>query len=227
MKNTITLFMLITSLSAYCQIKTESWYKFGTSKGKGYLHYKVQEDSLSINTTLDFKFKIDGELLYFNAQLVNEKDDYLTAKSFDIKGFADDVLTLSGTVHKEGNNEIWNVNGEDDEIKTKGLTIVDWNLFYILTTLDYSKKGELLKFNSMEISELNYKENHFLTYISDEVLLIDGIEVQAKKITHNGEGIQESTYWLDAKNNLVKISIDNRKNYIKCSKKAISFQDYK
>ncbi len=231
MKNIITLFTLLMSLSTFAQNQTESWYKIGNERFSGYFHYAIQEDSISINTSLNFKFKIEKDLLYYDAKLINSKDSFLTVKSFFIKGTTDDLpnpdeFTISGTVDSTEEFLSWKVDG-DKEFKTKQATIADWNLFYVLTTLDYSKKGIILEFNSIEISELNYEENRYLEYVADERILINNKEVLAKKITNTGEGIVGSTYWLDAENRLVKISIDNRKNYILCNKEDIDFEKYK
>jgi len=160
--------------------------------------------------------------------MTNDNDLFLTSKSFHIKGTADDQsdskeFKFSGVITQHNDELHWELKDNDDIIITKKPTIVDWNLYHILTTLDYSKKGKILEFNSMEISELNYKENHYLEYTKDEVITINGKEILTKKIIQNGDGIGESSYYLDAQNNLVKISIDNYKNYIKCKKEDIDF----
>lgn len=232
MKKIISLVTLLISLCSYGQINTESWYKIEMRGGKGYLHYRIQEDSLSINTTLNFKFKVDEGLMYYEAKMISDKDPFLTIKSFTIEGTTDnpsssDTFTISGTVTKSDDELHWDINNSDSKKVTKNNTIADWNLYYVLTTLDYSAKGKILEFNSIEISEVNYKENHFLEYTGDEIVVIDNKEVLAKKITHNGDGIGESSYYLDSKNNLIKISIDNSKNYIKCNKEDIDFTYFK
>lgn len=224
---------LCTYVTFYAQNKVDYWYKTEIKDYKGYLHYTVNEDSLLYKTEVDFRIKVDSSLFYHNIKINSEKDSFLTVKSFKLRGTTDnfpnpDEFTLSVNVTKDNDYLYWKANERDDvTIETMRPTVADMNLFYVITKLDYSKKGTILEFNLIEISELNYKEKHILEYKEDEMLLINNKEILTKKITHNGEGIRESTYWLDSENNLIKISIDNYKNYIKCNKEDINLQYYK
>ncbi len=233
MRILIILFILNIFSTCFGQTKTDNWFKLKSNTVKGYLHYIIEEDSLSVYTTFEAKFKVDNTLLYYKAQLNNKKDSFLTVKSFTLEGTTDDIHTqnkfkLTGIVNSDKKHSKWKVrtNKRSREFETKQQTIVDWNLFHFLTLLNYSEKGKIIKFNSMEISELNYKENHYLEYLEDETLFIDGKEILTRKITHNGEGIGESTYWLNFENKLIKISIDNKKNYFRCDKKDINFKEF-
>lgn len=232
MKVFLSLFILIVSLTVFGQTKLDNWYKVEIDEYQGYFNYSVEENPNSILTSFVFKLKIDENLLYYKAKLTNEKDSFLTVKSFDLEGTTDnlrnpEIYTIAGTVTSADEYLYWKAPAINYSKTTKQPTIVDWNLFHVMTTLDYSKKGIILEFNSMEISELNYKENHTLEYVSDEIIEIEGKKVKARKITHTGDRIGESTYWVDFDNNLVKISIDNSKNFIKCKKEAINLEEYK
>lgn len=231
MKAILFFFIFSITFTTFGQTKIDNWYKVEIDEYKGYFNYSVEENSDSIQTSFDFKLKIKDRLYFYKAKLNNQNDSFFSVKSFVLEGTTDNRIpttyTISGTVSSDEIYSYWKVPEINYEKTTKQPTVVDWNLFPILTTLDYSKKGIILKFNSMEISELNYKENHYLEYLSDETILIDGKKIKARKITHNGDGIGESTYWVDFDNNLIKISIDNYKNYTKCKKEDINFKELK
>lgn len=231
MKTFLTLLILNICFTSFAQEKIDNWFKVEIDEYKGYFNYSVEKSSENIVTNFDFKLKIDAVLYFYKAELYNKNDLFLSVKSFVLEGTSDDksptTSTLSGTVTSDDTYSYWKVPESNYQKTTKQPTIVDWNLFYVLTTLDYSKKGVVLRFNSMEISELNYKENHYLEYVEDETIVIDGEKVKVRKIIHKGDRIQGSTYWVDFDNNLVKISIDNSKNFTKCKKEAINFEIFK
>lgn len=228
MKTLTTIFFLSLGFSNFAQKITDNWYKIESEDFKGYMHYVVEEDFISYKTMLDLKIKVEKKLIVYNANIESNKDSLMSVKSFVINGTTDDRIpepfTFSGTVNSEEEYSYWNINEGEEQRITKNPTIADWNLFQVLTTLNYKQKGKILEFNAMEISELNYKENHYLEYVEDEVLKINGKDVEARKITHNGDRIGETTYWVDFDNKLVKISIDNEKNYTKCEQKDINFK---
>lgn len=237
MKLFITVVFLSVISSFYGQPKMESWYNLDIEDLEGYFHVLVEETPNALLSTFEIKIKVDGEIISYTTEVNSKKDLYLTVNSFTTKNIRNTNSKMhenvtTGKVTKVGDDLKWiidqeNITHEKSIMETKQPTVIDWDLFYILTQLDYSKKGRILDFNSMEISELNYKEDHHLDYIGDETITIKGKKILVKKVTHNGGRIGESTYWIDAHNNLVKASIDNRKHFIKCTKEEIDFSPFK
>lgn len=231
----IVVILLSTLSVSFGQTKMDSWFKFKNESVEGYLHYKVEEDSMFTTTFVDSKFKRGDGVMCYAAIIKNKKDSLMTVESFEITGTTDDIhnpqqIKFAGHLRSKEDAQVWTAKVNDGnalEIETQYPTIANWNLFYLMTLLDYSKTGRILEFNSMELPELNYKKNHYLEYLEDEEILINGNKIQARKITHNGDRSGESTYWLDMNNKLVKISIDNRKNFEKCKKEDIELDKYK
>lgn len=206
----------------------DEWYKY-TAKYTGYMHYVVHEDSSHYYISSDIKLKVEDEVIFFNVQSVNHKDKYLTVKELSMKTNGEGgsiVYDIHGTVTRQGDSLFWDFSGENvrrRQKKTKYPTVNFFDTFFLLTTLDYSQKGRLLEYNSMETDELHYKENEYIDYVEDSVMVVDDREVRVRKVTINGDAIGESTFWLDENNRLIKISIDNYKDQERCKKEDIDF----
>lgn len=222
-----SLFLLSVTSYGQSVTKLDNWYKITMNTYRGYLHYVVTEEPEVYTTALEFKLKTSSEIVTYTAEIKSHKDKYLTPVSFHIKGKekGSDFL-FHGTVVKKGDSLFWQTDRFDKTIATLFPTLTDWNLFYLVTTFSYKEKGDLLHFNSMEISELNYKENHILRYEKDETIMPGKHKIKTKKVVHNGDGIGESSFWIDDRNRLVMFSIDNYKNYILVDKEHIRLKDF-
>jgi hypothetical protein len=194
------------------------------------MHYVVQEDSSNYYISTDLKLKTeDGEIIFFNIKSVNDKDKYLTVKKLSMETNGErgsEVCDIHGTVTWQNDLLFWNFSGENTrhiQKETKYPTVNFFDIFFLLTRLDYSRMGRLLEYNSMETDEFNYKEGHYIDYVENSVLEIDKEELRLRKVIINGDGIGESSYWLDENNRLIKISIDNYKNIVRCKKENIDF----
>lgn len=225
----IYLLLPLLAVGSYGQSVTrlDNWYKVTMNNYYGYLHYTVTEEPEVYITALEFRLKISAEIISYTAEIKSHKDKYLTPVSFRVKGKEKEAdFLFDGTVTKKGNSLFWQIDRFDKTIATQFPTLTDWNLFYLLTTFSYKEKGDLLHFNSMEISELHYKENHVLRYEKDDIIMPDKQEIKTRKVVHSGDGIGESSFWIDDKNRLVMFSIDNYKNYILVNKESISLKDF-
>lgn len=222
------------SISSQDKLVSESWYTYESEDDfKGYMHFQIMQDNDLYYIATQARVKTDDGIIIFDMKSTNLKDKYLTIKdfSFHTNGEGGDrMYRINGIVDRVGDSLVWNVSGEGGlrEITkvTEYPTVDFFSMFFLLTKLDYSKKGRILLFNSMETDELNYKKNHYVDYLEDEVLTIKGKKINTKKLIIDGDGIGESTYWIDEKNDLVKAAIDNYKIMTKCNKEDIDFDLY-
>jgi hypothetical protein len=219
------------SMFAQKELAADNWYTFEAGERyKGYMHQKVEMDAefYYITTTSKLKTK-DGEVFMVDMNAVHAIDKYLTMQSFNADvidaGFQ---YQVDGTVEQENDSLIWSIvattDGEPNIEKTEttaSSTVDFFSRYFLLTQLDYTETGRILSFNSMETDELNYKENHYIDYVGDEVLIIEGQPVNTKKLTCNGYGSRESTYWLTEDKQLVKVLLDGYKVITKCKKEDI------
>jgi len=214
----------------------EAWYTYIQEDSfDGYMHLIAIENRDSYNLSVQLKVKTaDNELIFYDMATTNLKDEYLTVKKFSAKMNGEGgerVFGFNGEIEKEDDMLKWKITNKENlkniSIETKYPTVDYFSMFYLLSKLDYSEKGRILSYNSMETSELNYKENHHVDYLEDEIIDVEGEKIKTKKITINGDGIGESTYWLNEKNELVKAAVDNYKIMQKCKKEDIDFALYK
>lgn len=220
------LLLLVINLSFSQKTIIDNYYQSEKDKNN-FLNYKVVETNSEYSITLNSSSKDNS--MSFNLRSNTKKNALKTLKScvfslMQSRNDSKETIKMYVNVEEKNDSLIWTMKNEN-RIKSKhstNNTIDNITLWFILTTLNMENKGRILEFNSMETIELNYKENHHLDYVADETLNINGKEIKTKKITQNGDGIRESTYWVDQNNKLVKISIDNYKNLILCSKEDIS-----
>jgi len=225
MKNIVLYIVILTTFFSYSQTTIiDNWYKSDKpDEQNAFFNYKVIETDSSYITSIESKAEKKGVKYSFNGIIKNKKDEFKTTKSFSFNNTINDngkekKQALAGFVENKNDSLLWVLEFNDRKKSrySDSQVISNLTLWHVLTTLNLDKKGRLLDFNSMEITELNYKKNHHLDYVDDEVLVINGKEINTKKVTQNGDGIRESTFWLDNENRLVKISIDNYKTLIIC-----------
>lgn len=225
MKHIFFFLLCICLGQAYSQTTVmDNWYK--SQEKNTFINYVVTKTDSTFSIKLKAITEEDSGRRQFTITINNENNKYLTAKSFNIS--ADDFKNknfkdFSGSIERKNDSLLWKMN--DKRRFTDTITIDNLSLWYLITTLPTAKTGRLLDFSSMEILEFNYKENHHLDYIADEILNIQNKKINTKKITQNGNGIGESSFWLDENNRLVQIAVDNKQPIILIDEPEIALKN--
>ncbi len=102
-------------------------------------------------------------------------------------------------------------------LKIPERTVTDLALFEVVKTVPFDT-DKPFDFNSLEASELNVKQNHRLRYLGEEELIVAGKMTTLHKFEHTGGGIRAGYFWLNDKHELIRVLMDDRKEFLLTTK---------
>ena len=210
------------------KLLVDDWYKYTGRRGMtGYLHVvKRRADYMVCRVALvhDFVINVKGKRLSLKLETLCKDDAFYTPVKITSKGEGDDEFgnftadidwrkTDAGTV----GTLTTAINGRNRTLKLPERTITGFGLFEVVKQRPF-KKDDVLKFHSLEASELNLKKDNTLTYVGEEKIRRHDWGVQTHKFEHERGGRLVTEFWLNENRQLVRVIIDGSKTMILTTK---------
>jgi hypothetical protein len=206
---------------------TENWYRWSIrGKAAGYFHQKKEVRGAGdgqVQITSEFVVVFRGQRMELRMVTTCRNDDTLTPLTIESKGEGNDEFATF-TAHIDWSKETGKLSAKVQGHGTveKDLpvrTTTAFALFAIAPRLPFDQEN-VFRFHSLEASELNLKKNHQLKYLGKETVAIDGKQRKLHKFEQSGDGIQPCLYWVDDEHRLVRVLMDNRKEFLRTDEKT-------
>jgi len=218
-------FLLGTGLAGEADPGGERWYVWRLrNQPCGYFHVvrkATQERDAPVLLEHDFVVLYRGRRLSLHMRTWCRDDACLTPVRIASKGEGDDELgTFEAAVAWDaagGGLLKTQVGQRKVELRLPERTVTDFALFEIVARLPF-KEGEAFEFNSLEASELNLKPNHRIAYLGQEEVTLGGESRKLHKFEQTGQGIRPARYWVSGRHELVRILMDDRKEFLLASR---------
>ena len=200
---------------------TERWYTWSMKdKPMGYYHVtlsKTDQADAPILLKSEFVLKHKGKNMSLTMEQHCRADAWLTPMRIVSRGEGNDEFkTFDAKVtwqEKPGESDGALHTGKFTIATLPAHTVTDFAIFEIVRSFPPAQ-AETLAFNSLEASELNPKKNHRLAWKADEELTISGEKKKLRRYEQSGDGIHPISYWLDDKGELVRVLVDEEKEYL-------------
>ena len=224
----VTLFAAPAWAADKAKPLVDDWYTYTGRRGMtGYLHVTKRATGRKlapIEFVHDFVVTVKNERLSLHQETLCKDDAFYTPVKITSKGEGDDEFgnftadidwrkTDAGTV----GTLTTAINGRNRTLKLPERTITGFGLFEVVKQRPF-KKDDVLKFHSLEASELNLKKNNTLTYVGQEEITLQGKAVKAHKFEHKQGERLVTEFWLNAKRQLIRVVIDGSKELILTTK---------
>lgn len=207
---------------------TDRWYSWHLNgEPSGYFHVvqRLSHDpSAPVAFTHDFVANWRGDTITLSMQTFCKNDPYFTPVEIISEGHGDDefksfIATIDPRVPygcSDGKLST-TIDGTEFEMPIPEHTVTDFVLFEIVPRLPW-KEGTVFEFHSLEASELNLKEDQTISYLGEKPVNITGRNVKLHKFEHRAQERVVARYWVNEKHELVRILIDDRKEFLLTSK---------
>jgi len=203
----------------------ERWYVWSLrGKPSGYFHVSRGNSRVAtapIVLTHQFVVSYRGKRMSLTMKTLCKADGRFTPVRIESRGEGDDELgTYEAKIDWGANGEgvlKTELRGRKKELRLPKGTVTGFALFEVVAGLPF-RKGVVFEFHSLEASELNLKRDHTIAYLGTETLDVRGKQATLHKFEQKGRGITPVHYWVDDQHRLVRVVMDERKEFLLGSK---------
>ncbi|MFH1731203.1 MAG: biopolymer transporter ExbD [Planctomycetota bacterium] len=206
------------------KLLVSDWYKYTGRRGMtGHFHVAKRhtgQELAPVEFVHDFVVNVKDKLLSLHLVTLCKDDAFYTPVKITSKGEGDDEFgnfTADIDWRKTDDGTVGTlttaINGRKLTLALPERTITGFGLFEVVKQRPF-KKDDVLKFHSLEASELNLKKDNTLTYVGEEEITLQGKAFKTHKFEQKQGDRLVTEFWLNEKRQLIRVLIDGDKEMV-------------